>query len=94
MQITFHMRAWSAMNKKIVDEKLVPKAKAIAEQCNSEAGLTDDGYIAGTESYDGGPALRQHGYRATVITRSWEAQHDNAVNDRLVSNFHLAEGLV
>ena len=93
MQITFYARNWSAIAKKIVDEKWVPKAEAIAAQCNAEAGLTD-GYVAGTDSIEGGPALRQHGYRATVITRSWEAQHDNAVNDRLVSNFHLAEGPV
>lgn len=50
----------------------------------------DDGYVAGTISIEGGPALIKRDYRATVITRTQAAKHDNARYDRLVKNLYLA----
>lgn len=104
MKIEFNMAGWDELVRNIVDERLVPKALEVASACN--AGLRadrrgsgpvlddpggDDEYVAGTVSIDGGDALTQHDYRATVITRTWEAMRDNAMHNRLTQNFHIAE---
>ena len=105
MEITFNMSGWQKVVKKVVDEVLVPKAKAIADECNkemqdeyrSEHGESmfvpasyEDGYVAGTVSINGGNALTKRDYRATVITRTKRAMIDNARFDRLIKNLFLA----
>lgn len=94
MKIEFNMDAWDETVRGIVDENLVPRAEKIADACNSALAdkVEPDGYVAGTVSIEGGPALTKRDYRATVITRTNAAKKDNALNNRLIHNFHLAEG--
>jgi hypothetical protein len=89
----------------IVHRVLEPRAKAIADACNEQSAAAGDhvgeyqgksttdeekrGYRAGTE---GGKPLEKHDYRATVITATYPAMADNARHNRMVENFHLAEG--
>jgi hypothetical protein len=89
-----------AMLRGIVKNVLEPRAEAIASACNEASAAsadhdertTDDekrGYKAGT---DGAKPLRKHDYHATVITTTYAAMADNARHNRMVENFHLAEG--
>ncbi|MUL44469.1 hypothetical protein FZI85_17240 [Mycobacterium sp. CBMA293] len=43
-------------------------------------------------SVEGDDPLKKHDYRATVITATPEAMNDNAKHNRLVAEFHQAEG--
>lgn len=106
MKLVFHMENWAKIVESVVNEKLVPRAEKIAEKSNLEMRsqwridkgfygskvpeYLDDGYVAGTISIDGGKALTKRDYRATVITRTQAARHDNSVYDRLVKNLYLA----
>jgi hypothetical protein len=89
-----------AMLRGVVNLVLVPRAQAIADACNEQSAASSDhgerttdeekrGYRAGTE---GEKPLRKHDYRATVITATNAAAADNARHNRMVENFHLAEG--
>lgn len=99
---------WDQVVKGIVVEVCVPMMENLADLCNKESGLegggveqdprhpdetkpkdASPGYRAGL---DGGRPLSWHDYRATCITATYPAMHDNAVNNRLVSNFHKVEG--
>jgi hypothetical protein len=90
-QLVFHMTAWQVMLAGIVNTEGHRRMTRVADACNEEAGLGDDGYKVGVE---GNPSktLKEDDFRATVITSTTAAIHDNAVNNRLVQNFHLAGG--
>jgi len=95
MPIKFHEAAWDDLLLGVVDRHLKPRAEEIAHASNEQMksaghGSEDDapGYMAGTE---GEKPLRKGDYRATVITVTNSAKYDNAANNRLVNNFHLAE---
>lgn len=105
MKIEFNMAGWNQVVHKVIDERMVPNALEIAAACNAEmraaergdgpvvAEPAEDEYVAGTVSVDGGDALQQKDYRATVITRTRRAMRDNAIHQRLVNNLYLAEKL-
>lgn len=90
-RLTINKRAFSAKVTEIVDTELMRRARAIADACNSEAGLGDQGYIAGTDG-DPSKTLRKNDYRATVITATEAAKLDNAEHNRLVRNLYAGEG--
>jgi hypothetical protein len=88
------------MLKGIVSNVLVPRCQAVADASNEQSAASDDhqpdttddekrGYRVGTE---GEKPLRKHDYHATVITATVPAMADNARHNRMVENFHLAEG--
>lgn len=87
MPIELNMDGWDQTLKSIVNNHLSPGAEAIADACNDDSGVPD-GYRAGTEG-DPKKQLKKRSYRATVITATEDAMKDNAVNNRLVNNFHL-----
>lgn len=100
MPLQWNEGGLDAMLTGIVHDVLEPRAQAIADASNdqSDADASHDsrtpseerrGYRAGTE---GGKPLEKHNYRATVITTTTAAAADNARHNRMVENFHLAEG--
>jgi hypothetical protein len=90
-QLKFEKTAWSVMVADINGTEGHRRATAIADACNAEAGLGDGGYVVGTE---GNPSkvLREDDFRATVITSTEAAMHDNAVNNRLIQNLSAGAG--
>lgn len=99
-------KAWAEMATGIVNEHCIPRAQKVADACNEQSAEADHpghylgepttdeekrGYRVGTE---GNPdkTAKNFDFRATVITATYPAMADNARNNRLVSNFHLAEG--
>lgn len=75
----------------IVDEECVPRMRRVAAACNANLNLSagEKGYMVSTE---GDKPLTKHSYRATCITAGAEAIIDNAHNNTLVQNFHIAGG--
>jgi len=75
----------------IVDEECVPRMQRVADACNAGLSLSagEKGYMVSTE---GDKPLTKHSYRATCITAGAEAILDNAANNTLIKNFHLAGG--
>jgi len=85
-KVKWDPEAWDAIVKEVVSTKGVEAMTRVADASNASAGI-DDGYRV---SVDGGKPLEKHDYRATVITATGEAMRDNAKNNTLVNNFHLA----
>lgn len=79
---------WDALVKEVISTQGVPRMKRVADACNEQDGL-DDGYRV---SVEGPEPLRQHDYRATVITATGAAIRKNARNNTLIKNFHQAGG--
>lgn len=86
MPIKLDEEAFKKLAEEIVQEHGVPRMKRVAEACNSQAGLEDD-YRVSTEGEGQHLNVKD---RATVITATAAAMDDNAKNNRLLQNFHLA----
>lgn len=90
MALKFNKKNWNGIIRQIVDTEGVERMQRVADACNQ--GLDTDeapGYRVSTE---GDEPLSKNGYRATVITAEAESIVDNAKNNTLVKNFHLAGG--
>lgn len=89
-KLKFNKKNWNATVRKIIDTDGVARMQRVADACNQ--GLETDkapGYRVSTE---GDEPLSKRGYRATVITAEAESIVDNAENNTLVRNLHLAGG--
>jgi hypothetical protein len=91
MPFKINEEGWKEMAREIVNKHIVPRMERVADACNEQDGLTEeDGYRVGTEG--SGEQLQKHDERATVITATAAAMRQNAKNNTLVKNFHLAGG--
>lgn len=86
-RIKFHDKGWDEVVKKVIDDEGVPRMQRVADMSN--AYIETDGYKVSTE---GDKQLGKRSFRATVITANLEAIEDNAHNNRLIQNLHLAGG--
>lgn len=87
VELKFNADGWDEIVKEVINEVAVPRMKRVADASN--AGLDRPGYLVSTE---GDNPLQKRDYRATVITATEDAMYDNAKNDTLLKNFHLAGG--
>jgi hypothetical protein len=89
--LQFHRDGWNTVVAHVIDTEGVARMTRVADASN--AALTTrgrgDDYQVSTQ---GGDPLDKRDYRATTITTTAEAMRDNAKHNRLVQNFHLAEG--
>lgn len=89
-EIVLDKDALNALIIQIVDEECVPRMHRVADACN--AGIDTHGGKGYMVSTEGDKPLSKHSYRATCITAGAPAILDNAFNNSLVKNFHLAGG--
>jgi hypothetical protein len=75
----------------VVDSECVPRMARVAAACNAGLEL-DEGQKGYMISVEGDEPLTKHSYRATCITAGAAAIIDNAHNNTLVQNFHVAGG--
>lgn len=87
-RIKFNPDAERELAKRFIATEGVARMQRVANACNAQAGLKD-GYRV---SIEGSNPLIKHDFRATVITATAAAIRDNAKNNTLVKNFHLASG--
>jgi hypothetical protein len=93
-RLRFNKPNWNKMVKDIVDTECVKRMHRVADACNaglplSEKAESPANYMV---SVQGDKPLSKRGYRATVITATGAAMRDNASNNTLVHNLHLAGG--
>lgn len=88
MPFTPNEEGWDELVKQIVRTEVTLRMKQVADACNEQADLAF-GYMVGIEGDD---ILQKHDYRMTVITATGAAMDDNARNNTLLKNFHLAWG--
>jgi len=93
-------RGWDDLLADVVENECVPRAHKVADACN-DASAADGAHAATTTdeerrgykvSVEGSKPLQRRKWRATVITATNPAKADNARHNRLVSEFHRAEG--
>lgn len=83
---------WNDVVKEIITESGVPRMQRVADACNASDELTDgEGYAVSVVGPEG-KQLDQHDYRVTVITKTNQAMRQNARENTLLKNFHLAAG--
>lgn len=68
-----------------VVDKLESMAKAIADKCNQDAGMTDEDEGYKTSSVQGA-SKPQGRWRTTVMTADAKAEADNAANNRILGS--------
>lgn len=88
MTLNLNRKQWNTIVAQVIATDGVARMKRVADACNTAAGT--DEYKLSVEGP--GPTLQQRDYRVTVITAGYEAIVDNALHNRLLSNFHLAGG--
>lgn len=86
-RMKFHDKGWDQVVEKVIADEGVPRMQRVADMSN--AYIETDGYKVSSE---GDKQLGKRSFRATVITTNREAIADNARNNRLIQNLHLAGG--
>lgn len=100
-EVRMNPAAWADIERQAIEKWAIPATEKIAAACNEQSvadgghqeATTEEeraGYRAGTEG-DPSKTLDEGSYRATVITATNPAKADNARNNRLVNNLHIAE---
>jgi hypothetical protein len=85
--VTFNDAAWDELVRHVIKTEGEPRMQRVADACNADLG--EEGYMM---SSNGDEPLTKRDFRATVITANAHAMRDNAKNNTLIHNFHLAGG--